>query len=419
MDVIYADPGLIGEAGHHANSCRDIVSAFRDRGHAVTIAANHTLPPDLIAELGAKPVFRASTYERLDHDPVAGWLFSYYAGAASFAQDLTPLTGPSGTLGPDTLIYVNSIQPTQLMGVRTYLLSLPAERRPIVFAEFGQEPGVDYREHGGKGQFEARDPRIDPRATLYRFTGRAIAGTPLPQLHLCTFDRDSSRLYELLLNRSILTLPVPRFRDVRPTRRATRRPLTITMLGHQRAEKGYEFAPEIMRLLLAQRADIRFLVHCADPALVPVQHERVCAMADSDPRIALLEGPATQHLWQDVLDQSDIILCPYNPKAFRAGYSAVTSEAFANAVPVVVPANTTLARMMTEFGGAGVAFETQNPEDIVRAVGEAVDRADDLAERAMGAAQQWRTTMGAGAMVDAVLAHLPERLRARAPAMAY
>jgi hypothetical protein len=75
--------------------------------------------------------------------------------------------------------------------------------------------------------------------------------------------------------------------------------------------------------------------------------------------------------------------------------------------------------MMTEFGGAGVAFETQNPEDIVRAVGEAVDRADDLAERAMGAAQQWRTTMGAGAMVDAVLAHLPERLRARAPAMAY
>jgi hypothetical protein len=400
LHITYADAGLASEIGHHANSCRFITAALRARGHDVTVAAYHGIQPDLAAELQAAPYFRINTYWGNDGDPVCGWLNAFFAGANAFAADLAGL----GPFKSRDLLYVNSILPAQLMGLRTFLLGLPEQERPHVVIELGTGPGLDLVQSAAGPRFVARDPRIDSRATLYRFAGLQIMGSSLRHLHICSFDRDSSNVYATLLGTEVKTLPVPHFTQAVARRRGTTRPIVIGILGHQRGEKGYHLVPAIVEQLLATRTDIRFLIHNAQPDFMVEAQAAMRLLAGRDNRIMLDERPAGPALWQELLGRSDLILCPYVPDQFRAAYSAIASEAIAHAIPLVVPAETTLARVLAEFGGPGTEFCDHTPAGIGIAVATALDRFDDIASRAVVAAERWGATMGADAMVNAMLA---------------
>ena len=400
MHVTYADAGLVGEVGHHANSCRLISAALRDRGHKVTIAAHRTIEEGLARELDAQPHFRLSTYWLNDGDPVAGWLSAFFTCANATAEDFARL----GPFNHRSLLFVNSVMPAQLMALRSFLLALPEHERPHVFAELGTGPGLDLVEEGGVQRFVARDTRIDSRATLYRFVAMQLRAQPLPQLMLTTFDQTSSELYASLMLQDILTLPVPRATDALPRCRGTVRPLTIGVLGHQRGEKGYHLVPAIVQLMLRLRDDVVFLVHNAAPDYMVAVQQEMRALAARDSRVVLDERPAGPEEWQALLDRCDIMLCPYSRAQFRAAYSAVASEAISNAIPLVVPAGTSLSRLMGDFGGAGVFFEDESAAAIAVALNEAVENVENLAARALVAALRWQATMGAGPMVDALIA---------------
>jgi hypothetical protein len=405
LRVLYVDPGLVSDSNHHANNCRAISAALRARGHTVEIVAHRLIGPGLREELGARPHFRLLPYQRIPSDQVNNWHGVFLSGARIYAEDVLRL----GPFDSEMSLYANSIQPAQLMGLCGVLRAIAPDQRPQVFAEFGTEPGLDYIDKPSGGHFVARDPCVDPRATTYRYAGVQIRQAALGQLHLSTFDRSSSELYARLLGLPVRTLPVPRFTNANVHRRGATRPLTIGILGHQRRDKRYNLVPDIVTLLLRLRADIRFLVHCADPDLVPIEQQQMRALAAAQPRVTLDERAAGADDWAALLAQCDLILCPYDPAVFRAGYSAITCEALANAIPLVVPACTTLSRMLNEFGNPGIAFKEnataeQTVASIVLAVHDAVEQFDKLADRAMEAAAKWRTTMGADAMVEALLA---------------
>ena len=420
MHITYADPGLVSEVGYHANACRFITGALRARGHNVSVAAFQGVQAELAAELGARPHFRLNTYWGNDGDPVCGWLNAFFASANALSEDLTRL----GPFNSDDLIYVNSVLPAQLMGLRSFLLGLPDDALPHVVAELGTGPGLDFVQTDVGPRLVARDPRVDSRATLYRFAGTQIKTARFPKLHVCSFDRASSETYALLLGIDVPTLPVPHFTDAAPRRRGGQRPIVIGVLGHQRGEKGYQLVPAIAEQLLRTRDDIRFLIHNAQPDFMADTQAHMRRLAANDDRITLDERPAGPELWRDLLDRSDLILCPYMPDQFRAAYSALASEAVAHAIPLVVPAETTLARVVADFGGPGTSFTGSSTESVTAAVAQALDGFDELADRAMAASLQWRATMGAAHMVDAMLAltagadmlgRLTRRSRSRAP----
>jgi glycosyltransferase involved in cell wall biosynthesis len=400
MHVIYADTGLSSEVGHHANSCRAITAALRERGHTVSVAGHVGITQDLADALGAQRHFRLHTYWYDDGDPVSGWLNAFHTAAVVTADDFARL----GPFRPDQLLFVSSIMPAQLLALRNFLAVLPDAARPRVFAELGTDPGLDHIDDESGTRFGVRNPRHDPRATLYRFAGLQLRATPVPQLSLCSFDRTSSEVYAMLLSHEVLTLPLPRFSPPALRRRGARAPYTVGVLGHQRTEKGFHLVPEMVELLLRVRGDVRFLVHNALPGDLSVPQDRLRALAAREPRLMLEEGPASAEYWQGLLDRCDVILCPYDAAQFRAGYSAVAAEALANAIPLVVPERTTMARMIEEFGGPGIAYAIQTPAGIAVAVNDALERLDDLANRALGGARQWQASMGAGNMVDAMLA---------------
>ena len=402
MRVVYVDTGMVGEVGHHATSCRLITRALRARGHDVTVATWAGLEGPLREEFEARTVFRHNTYWGNDGDPLCGWLAAYFVSSTATAQDFAAL----GPFGGDDLLYVNSAMPAQLQAVATMLAALPDEARPQTVVELGTDPGVEIVPAGTGIALEARDPRVDARANLYRFTARQMAARKLPELHLVTFDRTSSEVYGLLLGTPVATLPLPQLAACPPRRRGGAGPRTIAFLGHQRGEKGYHFVPEIVRQLLAARADVRVLVHNAQPDFMAEVQRAMRALAAADSRIELDEWPAGPDMWQRLLDRSDVIVCPYLFDRFRAAYSALASEAIASAIPLVVPEHTTMARLTQDFASGGAGFGQQDAASVVAAIGTVLDGFDVHAERSAQAATRWAETMGAERMVEAMLAHV-------------
>jgi glycosyltransferase involved in cell wall biosynthesis len=400
--VVYVDTGMVGEVGHHATSCRLITRALRDRGHDVTVAAWAGLEEPLRVEFAASTVFRHNTYWGSDGDPLCGWLAAYFVTSHATTQDLVAL----GPFTPADLLYVNSVLPAQLNAVYHFLAALPDGARPQTVVELGTDPGVELVAGGGGVSLAARDPRIDARATLYRFTARQMSARRLSELHLITFDRTSSEVYSMLLGMPVGTLPLPHVAGGVPRRRGGDSPRTVAFLGHQRGEKGYHFVPAIASQLLATRDDVRLLVHNAQPDGMSEVQQAMRALAAADGRIELDERPAGPESWYSLLERSDIIVCPYLVDRFRAAYSALASVAIASAIPLVAPEHTTLARLVQDFAAGGACFARQEPEAVVAAIGRVLADFDTQAERAAAAAVRWAETMGADRMVEAMLARV-------------
>jgi hypothetical protein len=78
-------------------------------------------------------------------------------------------------------------------------------------------------------------------------------------------------------------------------------------------------------------------------------------------------------------------------------------EALAAGAPIVVPAATTMSAAVEAAGGPGTTFATWDAPAIAGAIGEAVDRFADLAERAYRAGAAWRERHGPDRFVAKVI----------------
>jgi len=93
MRLIYLDPGLRHDLGHHATVARSILGVLRARGIETLVFANALVVPDLRAELGAIPLFRAYANRPVDSDPIVGWLNDFETAAEMTLEDLRRISG--------------------------------------------------------------------------------------------------------------------------------------------------------------------------------------------------------------------------------------------------------------------------------------------------------------------------------------
>lgn len=400
MSLVYADPALYNNLGHHANSCRHIVAEARSRGVECAVLGYVGIEPSLQAELFAHPWFRCNTYGTYDRDSICGWLSNFEIIAQTTADDMARLGG----LGRDDIVYVNSAQPPLFMAMVRWAKSLPEDDRPTVIMEFGTDPGLIATGTENGLVFSAHDPRQDSRATLLRYTSRQLVEADRRWLRLATFDAQASGIFEMLLDFPVGTLPLPQRAVTSCRDRSGKRPITIAVLGHQRLEKGYDLVPELARRLLDRGGDIELLIHNGWPEGLVEQQNELRALAAADRRLTLNEETADLTRWSGLLEQSDLIVCPYNRNRFISSYSAVASEAISNAIPLVVPEGTTMHAVMREFGNPGTVFEANTIESIFDAVVAAIDDFDHLAGLAKQASAQWDLTRGTKKLVDALLA---------------
>ncbi len=400
----YADPGLTDNLGHHANICRFITREARSRGMDVKVLAFANMDGTLQAELGAIPFFRALTAWLNDGDPICGWLNAFHVVAEITREDLSRIDD----IGPDDVMYFSSALPAQLFALAQWMGAMPRDRLPLVVVEFGIDPGVDVQQSAEGLVYNVRDPRADARVLLYRSAAARIPPAIAPWLQMITFDQASSASFCAVLNRHVGVLPTPHVATGPRRSRSGKRPITVAVLGNQRPEKGYQFMPEVARSLLQSNADIRILCHNANPDMMRETQEDLHDIAAKNPGLVMDERLAGGDVWQQLLDASDLIILPYASPRFAISYSAVAVEAIANAIPLVVPAGTSMARLVQEFGGAGTTFDRPEPSSIIDATQRALDRFDQLATSAHTGSGLWELIHGPRNLVDAVLALAPK-----------
>ena len=401
MRVIYMDAGLVYELGHHANYARSIVRELRAQGIESVVIANVLVVPALRAELGAVPHFRAYANRPSDPDPIVGWLNTFEFCAQLTFEDLQRIDG----LRSDDLVYMGSMYTGLFMGLVKWAGSLEPAPLPTIAADFCVGPGLELSFGPNNDvSYALGDLRTDPSALLYRYAARKITSAVASRLHLATFDAPTSAAHQALLMHPVRTLPAPIQATTGRRRRAGTRPITLSVLGHQRPDKGYALVPEIVASLLRTRSDIRVLVHNGAPNFTPGPQESLRALARQDSRLALDETIAGPEPWARLLEQSDLILCPYNPAVFGTRFSSLACEAIANAIPLVAPARTSLASLMADFAQPGTIFRSWTPESVLEAVNHALDDFDRYAEIALRASERWAQTQGPQQLVRSLLA---------------
>ncbi len=410
MKVFYLDPGLRSRSGHHAVHCRLIAGELRSRGIETSVFGHVDLDAGLAPELGARPHFRHSTYVQSDADPLCGWLSGFDTFSRITLEDLNRLEN----VAVGDLVYLSSARPVQLAAITGWMARRAPDTMPFVVVDFCVPPGIELERSGDNVKIVMPDPRQDARPVLLRFVSTRMAPHILPRLRLVAFISTTSAHYQYLLGRRVDTLPMLLEASTDRRNRVGKRPIVVSLLGHQQRDKGYHMAPEIVRRLLAQRTQLRFLIHNADPDAAATHdatglaeaQESLRQIAAADERVQLSEEPAGKELWSSLLERSDLVLCPYSPRFYRAGFSGVAVEAIANGIPIVGPAGTGIEVLVNEFGGAGILFADQDPDAIVAATVTLLDDFDRYAALAHDAAMIWPTRYGSRAMVDALLALL-------------
>lgn len=407
MRLFIADPGLRAHLGHHANGCRHIVEAARARGIEVHVLAHVDVEEALRTGLGAQPFFRAYTYIFTDGDPYCGWLNGFYKAAAATSEDLGRLTD----IRRDDIVMFHGAQPAQFMAALDWAQGFSKERCPLILVELATEPGVNVEVRDARTVIHVPNPQIDGRPTLFRFAAQNMDRLGERPFHVVTYDAGVSRVYTQLLGRPVGELPFPTPPDTQLRNRAGARPVTVAVLGHQQDRKGYQHVPELIARLFKREKAVRFLIHNSDADqkqsagrnLMYETQERLRRLAAVDPRVVVREGAVDFDEWAGLLEACDLLLCPYDPVRYANGHSGLASMAIANAIPLVVPGRTPLAKWADEFGGVGTSFDTFEVDAILAALRHVLSNFDMYANRAFAAASQWAEVHGPENFLSAVL----------------
>jgi hypothetical protein len=299
----------------------------------------------------------------------------------------------------DDIVFATSAGPVQLAALTKWRHSLSPEHLPTVVVE-SVVTGLAVQKGLDRLHISMPDPRADPTAALFHYVGRRLPRGQRARFHFITFAPIATELFKMILQYPARTFPAP-YRAVGPLRnRAGARPIRVSILGHQRLEKGYDRLPEIIRAVLRLKYDIRVLVQCVDPRGPSEIRRALRAIADCCDRVILEETPAGEARWAQLLEMSDLILCPHRAEYYVAGFSAVVAEALANGIPLVVPAGTAMEVLLTAHGRPGDTFERFEPATIAEATGRVIDRFDHFAGVAHRVALRWPKTSGPVRLVE-------------------
>lgn len=401
MRLFYLDPALAGNQGHHATVCQNIVAQAKARGIETQVFGYHVMPNDWIEKILAAPFFRTWPYILTNGDPYCGFMNAFFDAAGTLFEDLSRLP----PMTSDDLIYLPVAQGGQLLGLAQWLSGFAPGTAPAAIADLVALPGFEPREDSGKRHWVPTEVTFDPRPTTYRFAGLRIRELNLPDLHLISQAPEFAEIYSHILLRDVYPMStLPYDAPKPPTQRGQRAPLTVVLTGYQWERKGFQFAPEIFAGLLATHGHVKLIAHNSNPHLekMPETRRALRELAASEPRVVYKECTLRESTYQTLLDDCDLLLCPYDPAFYQVNRSGVVSECLANAIPMVLPAGTLLA-VDAEKYGAAATFSGFDAAAVLAATRHVLDDFESYSGRALEGARLWATQKGSTRFFEEIL----------------
>jgi hypothetical protein len=269
----------------------------------------------------------------------------------------------------------------------------------IVFRRDAEEPAVAGGPNGGI------------RGSLARLMSSKAA---MATVRLYADTNDLARQYsDLVPGLAVGTLPIPHCLPsavAKPSRGAE--PLRIVYLGDARDEKGFHLLPDVVdaladRLFPINRA--RFLIQgnvsiAGKTPAIAAARQRLAAYPSS--QVELLLEQLEISAFHDLLQSADIVVLPYEPRAYARRSSGILVQALAAGRVVVVPAQTWMATQVDP--AASVLFEDES--SLATAVMSAVERWPVLSKHAEDNAPSWQARHDPSLFISQLLhSHDPRR----------
>lgn len=382
--LIYCDSSLTSEASHQFSTCSAIVEAAYQKGTSILSFVNKALPQEIAKTVQAVPLFR-DEYPKFD-DPLSGPMEALFHHANATLEDLDIIEKVRPIVATD-VIYWNAAAAPELLGIIQWVeKNFTPTTCPRVVVQFASRSGRDPLSAG-----------FDPMA--YRFAARRISPAFQPFFVFASFSADMAKEYTEILAREVIVLPYP----TGPVQ--SWQPLVtpvISFLGNQTQDKGFQFLPDLVKGLLARHPNLHVIAHNGLLTSMEVTVTALAAMASEEDRLDLVFGPAGGELWTTLLAGTSLLVLPYQPSAWKAFSSYLLAEAIQHGIPVVVPENTSLSRLVREYNDCGVVFNDWSAKSMEEAIERALADLPALTDRAGIASKLWQNEQGAERFLAAV-----------------
>ena len=402
--LIVADPGLRDPLGHHLNYSLAITEAARAHGIPPLLLVSREFRGRLPNGIDARPSFTAMYHSaggggaprqalfaaagRLPA-PLAARVAPFGQGlrrafkraaADGFAAELAAALDTVGDVSRDLLL-LHSVSAANLAGLAT---ALPATKLGTIAIILRRTPADMDRDDAG------------PMAIAAILGG--LAAHLGAALRLLADTAPLARMWFAALDLPVATAPLPvvapPLRDSPPGQ-----PPHLVFIGGARVEKGYGLLPDLVQRLLGKA---RFTIHsgpvggAADPLLQRAQR-RLRRL--SGPGLELLERALPPAEYLGLLDSADLLLLPYDARAYGPRSSGILAEARAAGLPAVVPAGCWMADQLAP--GTGLTFDS--PAGFAMVVQDALGRLPALRQSWAAAAPAWRQAHSPAALLAQLL----------------
>lgn len=395
--TIIVDPAIKSQSGHHLGVATVLSSAAHSLGHKAVWLAHKKLDRVLVPDfVDFVPAFSSTIYEHQTGvigralKPLIGDRKVLRKGLRERAWEVElrrrlPL---SALLGDRHAELIRALTSQNLMPTDRLIVPTADSQTVDMLASWClNRPRADHP------FVHVRTCWSDWNMPFSNYNGRvskAVARLVSVARHV-TLSSETEAGARLLASLTGLNVDVcPHPIDVRPFQNAQCRPigkpLLIGWLGEPRVEKGSQILPDIIRQVLCAKQfnQVKFLVQGSGRDSRR-SREFDLELADFGEAIERLPVAVSSESYLVALNRSDILLLPYDPKAYPVSRgSAVAVEALLAAKPMVAMHNTFPATLIDS--GNGVAGSS--PESLAAGILQIVADYEHFRSRALKLREQ-------------------------------
>jgi len=221
---------------------------------------------------------------------------------------------------------------------------------------------------------------------VYRLFNRIHKGF----LVLATETEYAKEYFVKFMKTDVVILPTPfdmfnfngNIRRSRRINKKIKKNICITYLGPARSEKGFNYLPDVVMSFYKNNqyygGNAKFLIQCvldefdSNMKMVKQSIRKLKVLSNNGFSVSLIDKSLTISDYYSFLNESDIILLPYDPHKYKYRGSGIFIEALAYGKFVIVSDGTCMANEIVKQVN-GLTFEFNNPKNLVDVIYKAMD----------------------------------------------